>query len=64
MVRGQWASLARMPGFIPAPRSGVCVTKHASQLSLACFVNTRKVIGLSSEIPLVSHTDITSNVTD
>ncbi len=28
--------------FIPAPRGGVRVAKHARQLSLACFVNTRR----------------------
>ncbi len=31
--------------FIPAPRGGVRVTKHARQLSLACFVNTRRWLG-------------------
>ncbi len=28
--------------FIPEPRGGVRVAKHARQLSLACFVNTRR----------------------
>ncbi len=31
--------------FIPAPRGGVRVAKHARQLSLACFVNTRRWLG-------------------
>ncbi len=31
--------------FIPALRGGVRVAKHARQLSLACFVNTRRWLG-------------------
>ncbi len=42
--------------FRPALRGGVCLTKHACQLSLACFVNTQRWLGSRARSPFTSVT--------